>query len=129
MTVSAFVLHHGRRPTGIPKGTTVDRMQQVRDAVKAAEANGWEILNGSTVRRISEHEAPQYAIDNGWWPGRTYQTIEFLGFVFGQRADRVPKVVYKVAPCPWIAKRDRLISFKQSLELLAQPVAESDVHN
>lgn len=105
-----------------------DRFTQVQDAVRAAEANGWTVLNGSTVRRKSEHSTPQYAKDNGWWTSDTYSTLEFISFVFGSR-DRVPKVVYGTSTCAWTGRSDRDISFKRSLELLAQPLPDSEIHD
>lgn len=109
-------------------------MQQVKDAVDAAKANGWEFTGithgGSTIslRRMTEHDTPQYAMDNDWYPSPTYTTVEFLGIRFTSRT-KVPKTVHGTAPCPWVGRTDRSISFKAVLELLAQPVSQSELHD
>lgn len=110
-----------------------DRILQARDAINAAGANGWQIIpantpNTITVRRMTEHVTPQWAQDNGWYPNTVYSTCEFLSFVFFSRT-RVPKVTYGTAPCPWVGRTDTSLSFKRSLELLAQPLAESSIHD
>lgn len=105
-----------------------DWMKQAVDAVNAGAANGWEIINATTVRRLTQHDTPQYAMDNGWYPSPTYSTCEFLSFVF-MPSGRVPKVVYGTAPCPWVGRSDASISFKRAKELLAQPLADAAIHD
>lgn len=109
-----------------------DRLMQTKDAIEAAKANGWEfmgILGGITiqVRRITEHRTPQFAMDYGWYPQDTYTSCEFLSLIFGDR-NRVPKVVHGQGQYPWVGRSDRNVSFKAALALLAQPVAESELH-
>lgn len=109
-------------------------MQQAADAANAAKANGWDVLNVDsvrgivTLRRMTEHQTPQYAMDNDWYPSPTYNTLEFVSLMFTSRT-RVPKVTYGTAPCPWVGRTDTSISFKRSLELLAQPLADSEIHD
>lgn len=105
-----------------------DRFAEIQAAVKDADANGWHVLNETTVRRMTEHVTPQWALDNGWAAGATYTTVEFLSFVFRAR-NLVPKVIYGTAPCPWVGRSDASISFKRAKELLAQPLADSKIHD
>lgn len=107
-----------------------DRFAQVQDALAEALANGWETCPGKpdTLRRIVEHRTPDHARAAGWWPRETYDSVEFLTFVFTER-NRIPKVIHGYSRCPWITLCDTKISFKRSLELLAQPVADSKIHN
>lgn len=110
-----------------------DRLMQTKDAIEAAKANGWEFLSiqsGSIIqmRRMTEHSTPQYAMDNDWWGPTTYTTCEFISFIFTDR-NRVPKVTYATHTCPWVGRNDVRISYKTALALLAQPVAESELHD
>lgn len=110
-----------------------DRLMQTKDAIEAAKANGWQfqgISSGSIIHvmRKTEHSTPQYAMDNDWWPQPTYDAIEWLGFVFTDR-NRVPKVVHGTSACAWVGRSDTRVSFKAALALLAQPVAESELHD
>lgn len=105
-----------------------DRMAELRNATKAAEANGWTYIGNSTVRRMAEHVTPQFALDNGWAPGSTYKSLEFLSFVFSDRA-RVPKVIYGTCRTSWTGRSDRSISWKRTLELLAEDIAASEIHS
>lgn len=107
-----------------------DRFAQVQDTLAEAMTNGWEKHPDrvNALRRIVEHRTPDHARAAGWWPRETYTSVEFLTFMFTER-NRVPKVIHGYSRCPWIVGRDTKISFKRSLELLAQPVADSEIHN
>lgn len=105
-----------------------DRMIETKNAIDAGAANGWVYIGNSTVRRTTTHATPQFALDAGWYTGPEYDTHEFLSFVFGDR-NRVPKVVYGVAHCAWTGRSDSSVSFRRAKELLAQPLADSDVHD
>lgn len=104
-----------------------DRFQQTRDAVEAAGANGWTVIDTHMVRRMTEHTTPQYVIDNGWWPHVTFTRVEFLSFVFRAR-DRVPAVVYETTRGPWVNRTGHPLSFKRALALLAEPLEDSEFH-
>lgn len=106
----------------------VNRLAQLKETADAAEANGWTYVGNSTFRRMTEHLTPQRAIDNGWWTDSTYTACEFLAFVL-RGVNRVPKVVYGTTPCPWVGLSDCSISFKRALDLFAQPLAESEIHD
>ena len=105
-----------------------DRMIELRNAIKAAEANGWTYIGNNTVRRMAEHVTPQFARDNGWAPGSTYASLEFLSFVL-RGPSRAPHVTYGMVRYPWIARQDSRLTWTRTLELLSQPIASSDVHN
>lgn len=105
-----------------------DRLTEAQQAIRAAVANGWTYIGNGTVRRTTTHATPQYVMDAGWYTGDRYDTHEFLSFIFRDRS-RVPKVVYGVARCAWTNRTDATVSFRRAKELLAQPLAESDVHD
>lgn len=105
-----------------------DYRAKLNAALKGAVDNGWEYIGNNTMRRMSEHVTPQWARDNGWYPAETYNTIEFLSFIL-MPPGRAPKVVYGTAPCAWVGRSDTKISFKRATELLAQPIAESPIHD
>lgn len=106
----------------------VDRLTEAQQAIRAAVANGWTHVDGSTVRRTSSHETPRDVIEAGWYTGDRYETHEFLTFVFTRR-DRAPKVVHGEDRCPWLVRMDSFVSFRQAKELLAQPMSESELHD
>jgi len=105
----------------------IDYRAKLNEALKASAANGWEYIGNNTMRRMTEHETPQYAIDAGWWTSPTYTTVEFVGYVLVSKG--APKATYGSAACPWVGRSDSSISFKRSLELLAQPLADSTLHD
>jgi len=105
-----------------------DRVAELKAAILAAEANGWQYIGNHTVRRMAEHVTPQFAVDNGWAPGATYTSLEFLSFVL-HGPSRVPTCIYGTCKVPWLMRHDQKISWKRTLELLAEPVSSSDVHN
>lgn len=105
-----------------------DRLAELKAAITAAEANGWTYVGNNTVRRMAEHVTPQFAVDNGWYPGATYNSLEFLSFVLNGPS-RAPHVTYGVCRVPWIDRQDRNVNWKRTLELLAEPIGSSDVHN
>lgn len=105
-----------------------DRVAELKAAITAAEANGWTYIGNNTVRRTATHATPQFALDNGWAPGGTYTSLEFLSFVL-RGPSRVPGCIHKTMRCPWVARSDRSISWTRTLELLAQPIDASDIHN
>lgn len=106
-----------------------DRLAELQAAALASMANGWERCPGkpNTLRRSVEHATPE-GTPESWWRLEWYYSVEFLTFTFSDR-NRVPKVVYGYSRCPWFARADRSVSFKKSLELLAQPITDSPVHN
>ena len=106
----------------------IDYRARLNEALKGAGEHGWEYIGNNTLRRMSEHVTPQYAIDNGWYPSPTYSTVEFISFVLVS-GGKAPKAVYGSAACPWVGRTDNSISFKRSLELLAQPLADSTLHD
>jgi hypothetical protein len=106
----------------------VDRVAEAQQAIRAAVANGWTYMGGGTVRRTTVHETPRDVIAAEWYTGGQYDTHEFLSFVFASK-DRVPRVIYGVARCPWLSRTDSKVSFRRAKELLAQPLSESDVHD
>lgn len=105
-----------------------DRVAELKAAITAAEANGWTYIGNNTVRRMAEHVTPPFAMDNGWYPGSTYNSLEFMSFLL-MGPSRAPKCIHGTVRVPWIMRSDRSISWKRTLELLAQPVTESDIHN
>uniref|UniRef100_A0AAU7GWW5 Uncharacterized protein n=1 Tax=Streptomyces phage Geonosis TaxID=3158856 RepID=A0AAU7GWW5_9CAUD len=106
-----------------------NRAAEVAELIKAAETNGWTYIGNNTVRRMAEHTTPDYAQHHGWWTGSTYASLEFLSFVFPLITSRVPKVVYGTHNTPWTARSDRSISYRRAVELLAQPLHLSEVHD
>ena len=104
-----------------------DRVAELKAAIVAAKVNGWTYIGNSTVRRMSEHTTPQFALDNDWYPGRSYSRVEFLSFVLNGPS-RVPHVTYGVVRVPWTARSDRSLTWKRTLELLAEPIELSEVH-
>lgn len=104
-----------------------DRVAELKGAIKDAEANGWTYIGNNTVRRMVEHETPQFAKDAGWWTPTTYRSLEFLSFVLNGPS-RVPHVIYGTCRTAWTGRRDQKITWKRTLELLAQPVHLSEVH-
>lgn len=109
--------------------TRKDYRAELQDLIKAAEHNGWTYIGNNTVRRMVEHETPEYAQRNGWWEGEKYASLEFLSFIFPRLAGRAPKVVYGTNNCPWTERRDTYISYRRSVELLAEPLHLSPVHD
>ncbi len=103
-----------------------NRVEELRDAIKAAEVNGWEYIGAGTVRRMAEHDTPDMFRRS--WPDPKFHSTEFISFILVD-ANRVPKCVYGVAPATWTTRQDVSMSYKRALELLAQPLSESDVHN
>lgn len=103
----------------------MDRLQQTADAIKDAQSRGWEYIGNNTVRRMREHRTPEFAIKNEWYPGETYNSIEFLSFVWHSR-DRVPTVLYTTTRSYWTPreKDGQKISFKRALEILASETSE-----
>ncbi|ATN93718.1 hypothetical protein SEA_ABT2GRADUATEX2_48 [Streptomyces phage Abt2graduatex2] len=102
---------------------------ELKDLIENAEANGWTYIGNNTVRRMAEHETPEFAQKHGWWTSSTYASLEFLSFVFPRVIGRVPKVVYGTNNTPWTARRDRTISYRRAVELLAEPIHLSETHN
>jgi hypothetical protein len=104
-----------------------DRYAQTLEAIKDAEPRGWEITSRNTVRRMREHTTPADVIEYGWWTGPTYQSIEWLDFVWHSR-DRVPIVLYTTSRTYWTPreKDGQHVSFKRALEILKSETA--DVH-
>ncbi|QBZ73541.1 hypothetical protein SEA_MISCHIEF19_56 [Streptomyces phage Mischief19] len=105
----------------------IDYRAKLNAALTAAGENGWEYIGNNTMRRMTTHVTPQFALDNGWYPSTDYSTVEFISFVLVSKG--APKVTYGSAPCPWVGRSDSTISFKRSLELLAQPLADSTLHD
>ena len=105
-----------------------DRVAELKAAIVAAEANGWTYIGNNTVRRMVEHETPQFAKDNGWWTAATYESLEFLSFVLNGPT-RAPHCVYGTCRTTWTGRRDQKIAWKRTLELLAQPVEEPEIHD
>lgn len=102
---------------------------ELADLIKEAESNGWTYIGNNTVRRMAEHETPEFAQKHGWWTGSTYASLEFLSFVFPRITGRVPKVVYGTNNTPWTARSDRSISYRRAVELLAEPLHLSEIHD
>jgi hypothetical protein len=110
-----------------------DRIEQLKDLMDEAGANGWVSVLGwvnerIAVSRTTRHETPEFAKRAGWWAADEYRKVECLVFSFHRR-DRVPTVTYTVIPASWSSPEPTTVSFKRALELLAQPVAESRVLN
>jgi hypothetical protein len=105
----------------------MDYIEQLRDRLKAAEAEGWSHATSLMAVRMTRHDTPKLVLDADWYPSPTYHCTEILGFTFTAR-NRVPVCVYKDRSRPWVDGTDRRISYKRALELLAQPLAESDFH-
>lgn len=103
----------------------IDYRAKLTEAV--ASHPDWAPVNPTTIRRMVEHVTPQWAINAGWWTGATYTSIEFLSFVT-VRPDRAPQAVYKTSHVPWVEGKDRLVSFRRALELMATPVTDVQVH-
>jgi len=103
-----------------------DRAEVLRRHVEAAGENGWVPRTGQSVGRETEHETPRHVREQGWWTAPTYRCFETLTFTM--RGDRTPRVVYHVDTRPWIGARFTNISYRRALELLAQPISDSDVH-
>lgn len=106
-----------------------DRAAELAGLIKDAEANGWTYIGNNTVRRMVEHETPEFAQRHGWWTGSTYASLEFLSFVFPRITGRAPKVVYGTNSNAWTARSDRSISYRRAVELLAQPLHLSEIHD
>jgi hypothetical protein len=106
-----------------------DHIATLQAAAIASQANGWERCPGKPngLRRVVVHDTPAGTPDR-WWRSGSYESVEFLTFHFTERT-KVPSVVHGFSRVPWIAKRDQKITFKRSLELLAQPAAESLIHS
>lgn len=104
-----------------------DYRAKLNQALATASEQGWEYIGNNTMRRMASHPTPQFAMDNDWYPGTEYNSIEFLTFLL-MPTGRAPKVTYGVARTAWTGRQDSTISFKRSLELLAQPLADSSVH-
>lgn len=102
---------------------------ELKILIDQAEVNGWTYIGNNMVRRMSEHDTPEYAQQHGWWNGDTYASLEFLSFVFHLIPGRAPKVVHGAHNTPWTTRSDRSISYRRAVELLAQPVHLSDVHD
>lgn len=102
---------------------------ELKGLITQAEANGWTYIGNNTVRRMAEHQTPEFAQKHGWWNGSTYTSLEFLSFVFPRIGSRAPRVVYGSISCPWRTRNDLRISYRRAVELLAQPLDASDVHN
>lgn len=105
----------------------MDHLAQLKEAVAAARDNGWVPIDGRTVRRMTERPTPE-DLPPEWWSEPTYSRLEFLTFTFFDRG-RVPLVIYGVAYTPWTGRSDQKVSFKRALELLSQPLEDSDVHS
>lgn len=106
----------------------MDRFEQTQQAATAALTRGdWVGVPGkaNTLRRTVVHETPAFAIEYGWWRGETYESHEFITFLFGSR-DRVPTVFYKTHRCPWTNGGAQKVSFKKALEILVS--GTSPVH-
>jgi len=106
---------------------TTDRLEQIKEAVKDAKERGWEVMDGSTLRRSRTHRTPEFAIRNEWWTDPEYKSHEWLGFVWHDR-NRVPTVLYTTVRTYWTPreKDGQKISFKRALEILKSET--SDVH-
>lgn len=106
----------------------MDYYAKINQAAQDAETRAWERVPGqynpTWVRRIP-HPTPQFAINNGWYPGPTYFSYEFVSFILLGR-NRAPKAVYRTSRTPWTPTTDRSVSCKRALEILASPTA--DVH-
>lgn len=102
---------------------------ELNDLIEQAERHGWKYIGNNTVRRMAEHETPEFAQTNGWWNGDTYASLEFLSFVFPRISGRAPKVVYGTSSCPWLSRQDISINYRHAVELLAQPIRLSQVHD
>ncbi len=104
------------------------RLTDIKAAIDAATVNGWKYLGDGIVFRSVPHVTPQLVRDNFGYHRASYSSHETLLFSFRDRT-RDPKVIYGVEYAPWTEFSDAAISFTRALELLAQPVADSDVHN
>ncbi len=102
---------------------------ELKDLIETAEANGWKYIGNNTVRRMVEHQTPGFVQQNGWWAGSTYASLEFMSFVFPLITGRAPKVVHGTSNVPWTTRRDDRISYRRAVELLAQPVHLSEIHD
>lgn len=104
-----------------------NQLKDVREALAAALAQGWEKTPGkaNSVRRLVEHDTPE-RIPANWWPGKTYTSVEFFDFLVFDGGARIA-AFHKTARCPWIARSDRKVSVKRALEILRDPEL-SDVH-
>lgn len=109
------------------EGKTMDKVEQLRRFFEAATEHGWATTNVGIAIRMTDQTTPSEVIEAGWYPSSTYQCSEVLDFTFVRR-DRVPIVVYKDRSRPWIEGTDTRISYRKALELLSQPLAESEFH-
>lgn len=106
----------------------MDYYEKINEAAQDAESRAWERVPGQynpTWRRTVFHHTPEFAINNGWWPGDMYQSYEFISFILRGR-NLAPKAVYRTSRTPWTPTTDRSVSCKRALEILAAEVA--DVH-
>lgn len=106
-----------------------DRIAELQSHLAEAAKTGWHPTPGKPngLSRIVRHDTPEN-LPERWWGMPTYDSHEFLTFLFTDR-NRVPKVIYGVTRTPWTGRQDSSISYRKALTLLAQPVADSDVHN
>jgi hypothetical protein len=105
-----------------------DYYEKINEACQDAEAREWVRVPGQynpMWRRSVEHPTPSFAHDNGWWPGMTYSSHEFVSFILRERT-RAPRAVYGTSRVPWTGRTDRPVSFKRALEILSAETA--DVH-
>lgn len=96
----------------------MDRMAELKNLIIDAEARGWVYIGDGTVRRSATHRTPDTILKGGFWSGATYESHEFLSFVFTTRA-RVPRVIHKASDTPWTTCRNMSISYKRACEMLS----------
>ena len=106
----------------------MDRLEELRQKLEAAKANGWVSTSSLVAIRMTEQTTPDN-VPSFRWNKPTYERYEVLDFTFTGGTDRVPICGYKTSLAPWLGQSLRVISYAWALELLAMPLGKSPVHN
>ena len=106
----------------------MDRVAEWKKLMSEAAENGWTHVGGGHVFRATVHQTPAEIKAAGWWDQDTFSCIEILDFVF-VRQTGLPISTYQVHVSPWVTASSHRLSYRKALALLAQPLADSDIHN